>query len=101
MIELVSLDRFDAPVAYVEKELPSMDAIATADLETRPLDDFETGAIKKLRGGTKLLTERKGPGLRMVGAILARDDCLACHSGNAGDLLGAFTYRFTDVAEAP
>ncbi len=100
-IELVSLDRFDKPVAYVEKELPSMDTIASGDLRTRPLDDFEINAIEKLREGAKLLTERRGPELRMVGAILATNDCLACHTGNAGDILGAFTYRFTAAVDTP
>ncbi|GAA5505867.1 hypothetical protein Rcae01_01316 [Novipirellula caenicola] len=100
-IELVSLHRFDEPVAYVEKELPSMNTIATGVLKTRPLNDFETNAINQLRMGAKLQTERSGHTLRMVGAILATNDCLACHPGNAGDLLGAFTYRFTAVVDTP
>ena len=99
-IELVSLDRFVKPVAYVEKELPSMDEIASGDLRTRPLGDFEINAIEKLREGAKLQTERRGHTLRMVGPILATNDCLTCHTGNAGDLLGAFTYQFTAAADA-
>jgi hypothetical protein len=31
----------------------------------------------------------------MLGAIRSTRQCLSCHGGNRGDLLGAFSYVFT------
>ena len=33
-----------------------------------------------------------GPTLRMLGAIRAANQCVACHAAERGQLLGAFSY---------
>ncbi len=45
-----------------------------------------------LRHGEDLFASRDGNGLRMLGAIHSFKQCVACHGGERGDLLGAFSY---------
>ena len=44
-----------------------------------------------LRQGEDLFTS--GDGLRMLGAVYSLKQCVACHGGERGDLLGALSYR--------
>src|SRR5207237_541187 len=70
-------------------------------LPTRPLEAFETRAIDELKKGKELLVETSAGEMRMVGAIRAKEACIACHKSNkVGDLLGAFTYRVDAVSLA-
>jgi hypothetical protein len=45
-----------------------------------------------LRQGEDLFISRDGGGLRMLGAVYSLKQCVACHGGERGDLLGAFSY---------
>ena len=89
-LDLVGLLLHKDPVAYVSANLPRMDELKKAP--TRPLDRFETGGLKKLRGGEDLVTAEAGANLRMFGAIRSAKQCVDCHGGQRGDLLGAFSY---------
>jgi len=91
-VELVSLLKHDPPAVYVSDNLPRMEELR--DAPTRELESFELAALDKLRSGEGLVVE-PDPGvmLRMVGAIRAGRQCLDCHQGPRGALLGAFTYR--------
>ena len=89
-LDLVGLLLHEKPVAYVSANLPRMDELKKAP--TRPLDRFETGGLKKLRGGEDLVTAEAGANLRMFGAIRSAKQCVDCHGGQRGDLLGAFSY---------
>ncbi|MDF1667367.1 MAG: hypothetical protein P1V97_36815 [Planctomycetota bacterium] len=57
----------------------------------RALDSFQEQALKRLRGGEKLLlsTDRS----RMVGGLYATGKCLKCHHVPSGTLIGALSYE--------
>ena len=93
-IQLVSLDRYEAPVAYVDEAFPSMEAIEGEDIAIRTLDPFELSAIKKLRAGQQLLSKETDDQMMVVGALRATESCHQCHHSKDGELLGAFAYRF-------
>ena len=93
LIQLVSINRYEQPVAYIDDGLPSMQAIKERSLQTRPLDEFELSAVAKLRDGEELVITRQLNGMKMVGAIRATQQCVDCHDSSAGELLGAFTYH--------
>jgi len=90
-VDLVGLLLSETPRVYESKNLPRMDELKSAP--TRPLDRFETEGLERIRGGEDLIVAQTASGVRMLGAIRSAKQCLQCHSGNRGDLLGAFTYR--------
>jgi hypothetical protein len=94
-LELVGLLQHPEPVVYVSSKLPRMDELKAAP--TRPLDAFESTALKALREGADLHVSESPDDPRFLGAIRATKQCLACHGGERGALLGAFTYRLTPV----
>ncbi len=96
LIQLVSIDRYEQPVAYIDDGLPSMQAIHERTLKTRSLDEFELSAVAKLRAGEELLVSRRLSGMKMVGAIRATEHCLDCRDASQDKLLGAFTYHLTE-----
>ena len=67
-------------------------------VSTRALDEFEAQAVADLnkRGLVWKLSESD---VRMVGALRASQDCLSCHKGKEGDILGAFSYRMVPGKE--
>jgi hypothetical protein len=89
-LDLVSLLLHDEPVAYVSDELPAMDELRAASI--RPLDKFESIGLVSLRQGEGLFISRDGDAIRMLRAIHSTKQCTACHGGERGDLLGAFSY---------
>jgi len=74
------------PAVYVSDRLPAMEELK--GVPTRPLDAFETEGLAGLRKGGNLYVK----GDRTLGAIRSTKQCLDCHGGNRGDLLGAFSY---------
>jgi hypothetical protein len=90
-VDLVGLLRHPGPVVYLSDKLPQMDALKGAP--TRPLDPFEAEGLEALRKGGELHVR----GHRMLGAVRATKQCLDCHGGNRGDLLGAFSYTLRPV----
>jgi hypothetical protein len=89
-VELVGLLLHKEPAAYVTEHLPRMDELVEAP--TRPLDRFEASALERLRRGEDLLCTETSVGMRMLGAIRGVKQCMDCHGGERGDLLGAFSY---------
>lgn len=87
-IDLIGLVVHPEPVVYLTDRLPTMTEARTA--KTRKPDAFEADALAKFRAGGDLVT---GDGGRMVGSIRSANQCVECHGGNRGDLLGAFSYR--------
>jgi hypothetical protein len=96
-LELVSLLLHGKPEIYVSSQLPKMEQLS--GLPTRPLDRFENFALEALRQGEDVVTTRGGQDLRMLGAIRNVRQCIACHGGERGALLGAFSYTLR--AEGP
>jgi hypothetical protein len=89
-LDLIGLLLHDEPVVYVSDYLPRMDEIRAAP--TRTLNRFETYGLAALHQGEDLFIARDGEGLRMLGAIRSTTQCVTCHGGERGDLLGAFSY---------
>jgi hypothetical protein len=63
----------------------------------------EKQALRDLDAGQRLIVEKQGKGLRVVGAIRAGGECIGCHKNKrAGDMLGAFVYSLWPIpAETP
>jgi hypothetical protein len=98
-LELVSLLKFESPAVYLSKYLPAMGQLD--DAETRPLTAFEQHALEKLRAGETLVTSTDSDRIQMLGAVRASRQCLDCHRGSRGTLLGAFSYRLRRVTSPP
>jgi len=86
-LQLLSLERFEKPVAYVLDNLPRMDQLNSGDVPTRALDEFELQALEKLRVGKRIVvqTETKQSEMdqmRMLGTLQNRSICMQCHSGD-------------------
>jgi hypothetical protein len=89
-LELVGLVVHEKPVVYMTANLPQMEEVQTAP--RRPLDSFELEGLEALRGGEDLYCRGSEDKARMMGSIRAVKQCLECHGGSRGDLLGAFSY---------
>jgi hypothetical protein len=92
-LELVSLVLHDTPTVYVSDLLPRMNSVH--DVPTRPLDQVERYGLATLRDGEDIFAYQNGEALRMLGAVRSLRQCVACHGGQRGDLLGAFSYCLT------
>ena len=90
-LELVGLLLHPTPKVYVSENLPRMEDVKR--LPTREPDSFETDGVTAIRAGEDLYTRGDDRDARMVGAIRSVDQCVKCHGGERGDLLGAFSYR--------
>lgn len=73
-------------------------------LTKRELNEFEVQAVPKLRAGKDLVqageevlvsagtSTNRIPGIRVVGALRATTQCVACHQTSEGTVLGALSY---------
>ena len=93
-MQLVSLLLHDEARVYVSDNLPDMEELSGADVETRGLDPFELNALNKLRNGEAIVTAATPNRLQMMGGLRATQDCMQCHNVKEDDLLGAFSYEF-------
>jgi hypothetical protein len=89
-LELIGLVIHEKPVAYVSDSLPRMDLLKQAKIRT--LDSFEAAGLALLRDGQALVAREEDNRLRLLGAIRATNQCIACHGCERGELLGAFSY---------
>ncbi len=96
-IELVSLLKFDEPRVYLLDHLPRMDQFSGGDVPTRPLDDFESDALSRLWTDEDIVVRSVEHDVRMLGSLRAAKQCLECHQGPRGALLGAFSYQLRRV----
>jgi hypothetical protein len=89
-LDLVGAVVHENPVVYLSENLPRMDEARKAP--TRSLDPSEAIAWAKLMAGEDIVfAEREGT-IRALGAIRSAKQCVQCHGGERGDLLGAFSY---------
>lgn len=98
-LELVSLLKFDQPAVYVSDHLPRMQDLA--DAQTRPLTAFEQQGLASLRAGEDLITQVDTNEIQMLGSLRSVKQCLECHAGQRGALLGAFSYRLRRIPPLP
>lgn len=89
----MSLLRHDKPEVYISEHLPQMDRLHGQP--TRPLDSFEQYALEVLVQGEDIFITKCDEGARMLGAVRSTKHCIACHGGERGELLGAFSYAVT------
>lgn len=89
-LELLGLLLAEEPRVYVTDDLPRMEQIRAAS--TRALDEFETAGLANIQRGEELFICEGPAGIRMLGALRSAKQCLKCHGGERGDLLGAFSY---------
>lgn len=92
-IELVSLLKQKTPAVYVSEFLPNMEELAGNP--TRPLTEFETAALAKLKQGEDIVVDDAQKPRFMLGSLRAAKQCLQCHNVERGVLLGAFSYLMT------
>ena len=113
---LIGIVKHETPVVYLGGAGESHNVVKTRDTRppvpppseprargkapSRPTDAFESAALAELRKGTELSASTTPAETRLVGAIRARADCIACHDGGVGALLGAFTYRLEPQSDA-
>lgn len=90
-LELVSLLKHDEPSVYLSSELPRMEELD--NVQTRELNEFESAALKRLRGGEDVISRATTNRIEMLGSLRATKRCLECHSVRRGHLLGAFSYQ--------
>ena len=99
-LELISLHRFGKPMAYVSETLPRMDQLSSSNVPRRPLDDFERRHLAEIwNSDNDIIVDESRQPTRMLGAIRAVNECLACHFGNRGEVLGAFSYELRKLRE--
>jgi hypothetical protein len=89
-LDLVGLVKHDHPVVYVSDKLPKMKELA--QVPTRHLDFFEQAGLEHFAKNNEPFLRTQDGTTRMLGAIRASGDCLKCHDGKAGTVLGAFSY---------
>lgn len=89
-VELVGLLKHPEPVVYLSDRLPAMADLR--DVPTRHLDAFENAGLERVRNGEDGFAASRGEVVRFVGGIRSAKQCVQCHGGERGDLLGAFAY---------
>jgi hypothetical protein len=92
-LDLVGLVVHDEATVYVSEHLPRMDELRSAP--TRPPDEFEEMGLTKLRQGEDFFIRESKQVRRMLGSVRSAQQCMSCHDGPRGTLLGAFSYTFT------
>ena len=97
-LDLIGLLLHPEPVAYVSDRLPAMQELRAAP--TRKLDGFEAAGLEVIRSGQLLYIGSHDGRARMIGAIRSAKQCVGCHGGERGDLLGAFSYTLAPVTDS-
>ena len=77
-------------VVYRSDRLPARAVLQRA--ATRAPDAFELTGLDVVKKGDAGSAARRGEVVRFVGAIRSAKQCVECHGGARGDLLGAFSY---------
>jgi hypothetical protein len=97
-LELIGLLKHDEPRVYIAETIPLMNELET--LPHRSLNAFEAQSLPQLATERDTVIKETSVGAVMLGAVRAGNDCLQCHNGPRGRLLGAFSYEFRGFAES-
>lgn len=104
-LELIGIAKHNPPQVFSnEMSIFHQQNKETPPLRTtgRAITVWEKRALRELDAGQRLIVEKQGKGLRVVGAIRAGDECLGCHKDKrAGDMLGAFVYSLWPMSQMP
>ncbi|KAF1712926.1 hypothetical protein [Pseudoxanthomonas sacheonensis] len=96
-VQLIGIARHDPPVVYssVFKGFEhGENGPELVDKSARETNAGEAQALLALASGEEIVFTPESGGLRVIGPIRARSQCLDCHRGKqAGELLGALSYR--------
>jgi hypothetical protein len=90
-LDLIGVGKHPEPVVFLGRRHQTV----SMNRQTRPLSSFEKRAIAELRAGEDVAVQADDVSRVVVGALRARQDCLKCHGGETGDVLGALSYRLT------
>ena len=97
--KLVSFSRFGAPRVYRGEKLPTFKQLAEISVTTRNVSAREMSAITQLKrnkqNGKDIVVDDTQSPTVVLTAIRSAQQCSQCHSGSAGEMLGAFTYDMT------
>jgi hypothetical protein len=85
----------EEPVVYISAELPRMEKLR--EVPTRTLNVFEAAGLLRLQEGDDLFIRESNKTVLMLGAVRSIKQCVDCHGGARGDLLGAFSYSLGRV----
>lgn len=93
-IELIGLWHRESPVVFEQRPSTGFAILKTELAPTRNVNREESAAIPKLQGDVQLVGafDEEASKIRLVGAIRAKQSCIACHDTTEGSLLGAFSY---------
>lgn len=96
-IEQILLDSTGQPYRRTGSDHPP----TLADNDSRPPDPAWLNALgwNTLLGGGGLQLTDQGSGIRLVGPLIAQPSCMGCHSYDDGEVVGAFVYRFSEIAD--
>ena len=83
----------DKPARYVSASYTCLDGPKLLSADPALSSRFRGAmGLNPVRQGEDLFVSRDGEGLRMLGAVYSMKQCVTCHGGARGDLLGAFSY---------
>ena len=102
-VELIGLVKHPEPTAYMMSFPPQKSYLTNKQgrfFTTRALTTFETNALVQLRNGRNEILGTHDGSVAILGAVRAQENCLKCHDGNSGTLLGAFSYLMA-LSERP
>ena len=100
-VQLIGIARHDPPVVYssiFQGFEHGENGPELGGRHARQTDAGEARALLALAAGEQIVSTPESGGLRVIGPIRARSQCLGCHRDKqAGDLLGALSYRLEPV----
>jgi hypothetical protein len=96
-VQLIGIARHDPPVVYssgLQGFGHGENGPELVDRYARETNPGERQALLALARGEQIVSSSESGGLRVIGPIRARSQCLGCHRDKqVGDLLGALSYR--------
>jgi hypothetical protein len=102
MAQLIGMENHPQPTAYITpglspKKSDLQAAVRQKTIQTRPVTPFEKEALSQLAAGKQLAFGTHEGSPVMAGALVTTRECLNCHSGQEGRMLGAMSYTLEEV----
>lgn len=87
--------RDGGPFVFQSNKLPNFKDLSSE--KSRPLNKFEQEAWSKMKEGKEIVVRADGTQWVVAGPIRAKHWCRKCHATEAGQLMGAFSYRLSST----